>query len=138
PRAGGSREGKGRIGYVRRPMRASSGPGNRSLLLPHLCRSTTHPLAVVFALLPLGHLVERNVQPRAPEVDGKSRLVFERGKKVPRFGQCFPDLRQKGGAAIVELECHAIDARAKARTELALGDEAKALRGREQRDFNPC
>src|SRR5438105_8026156 len=89
------------------------------------------------ALLPLGHLIERNVQPRTPEVGTQACLVLERGEKFPRLGERFPDLRQECGPMLVELEGDAVDAGAKTRAQLVLGVETRALQRRKQRDFHP-
>src|SRR6266404_4951653 len=88
-------------------------------------------------LLPLGHLVERNVQPRTPEVGTQSGLVLERGEKFPRLRERFPDLRQECGPVVVELEGNTVDAWAQARPQLVLGVEARVLRRRKQRDLDP-
>src|SRR3989449_8918489 len=88
------------------------------------------------ALLPLGRLVERTVQPRDPEVARHPRLVLERSEKFPRLRERFPDLRQECGPVIVELESDAVDYRAKACPQLVLGVEARALQRRKERDLD--
>src|SRR6266508_6056301 len=128
-RVAGNRVDKDRTGCGHRPARASNVPDNLSWML-------SYPRKL--ALLPLCHLVERNVQPRAPEIGGQPRLVLQRGEKLARLRERFPDLRQECGPVVIELEGDAVDARAKARAQLILGVEAPALQRRKERDLDRC
>src|SRR6266567_6523666 len=88
------------------------------------------------ALPPFGNLVARDVEPRAPEIRRQPRLGLECADERMRIRERFPDLRQKRGTAIVELDHHAVDAGPQLRMEGGFAIEAKTLRGREQRDLD--